>query len=392
MIIRRLASLAIGVALAAVLPLGAFAQDETGSPQGQDWILASYADTDELTPVPFGVTATLRLDDGNASGSGGCNSFSGSYELEGQWLTFGDEFVTTVMACAGPAGALEDAYLPLLPRVSMWSVAGDELTLADAFGEALLIYQLPGVTLTQSQFDVLVAEVARLRAEVDELRGEAAPATSPAPTTSPAPAGSPTPEVSPTPVAFSSAERVLLEGVATRIAKTCEPLRRNLPEGAVAAVACSPSADTVRRVSYYLMDQDSAAEWFSRRMSRNGVRGVNDVGGQCRDGFLAGSDGPGPGSYAQGCFIDGNGNANVHYLQTPTECKVLRAGGQRLETPVIYVAVIGEGDDVQGLTRWTERGTPAYSGRYNQISGLTREIERPNANWSPGCPVYSTPG
>ena len=43
-----------------------------------------------MGPVPEGVTPTLRLEDGQVSGSTGCNSFSGSYTLDATSLTFGD--------------------------------------------------------------------------------------------------------------------------------------------------------------------------------------------------------------------------------------------------------------------------------------------------------------
>ena len=72
------------------------AQEEPASPEGFRWDLTAYAADGELVPVPWTVDAMLQLDAGVASGNGGCNSFSGTYILEGESLTFGDEFVRTL--------------------------------------------------------------------------------------------------------------------------------------------------------------------------------------------------------------------------------------------------------------------------------------------------------
>lgn len=378
MITRRYAVLAISAALLLVMSAGAGAQSDPITPESQDWSLTSHQVADELVRVSIGVEATLLLEDGTASGSGGCNTFSGSYLLDGVSLTFGRELASTLMACMGDAGALESAYLSLLPQVAAWSIDDEVLTLAGDDGGVLLTYEVPDIALTRSQLDALMAELQRLRDEIETLRDEMA---------SPAPEASPTPAATATPVAFSRAEQVLLEGIVPRIARTCEPLRKRLPTGTVAAVKCGPSPGTVSEVTFYLMDQGPAADLFSRRMTRNGVRGVNDVGGQCIDGYRAVSDGPGPGSYAEGCFVDSDSLAHVEYLQTPTECKVLRAGGERLATPVAYIAITGKDDNIKRLVKWAQRGTAPYSGRYNQITGLTQEIERPRGAWSPNCPV-----
>jgi putative lipoprotein len=89
--------------------------------------------------VPDGVVATLRLDDGVASGSGGCNTYSGGYTLEGGSLTFGP-LRTTLMMCAEPAASVESSYLAALASVAAWAIDGSTLTLSDEGGAALLVY------------------------------------------------------------------------------------------------------------------------------------------------------------------------------------------------------------------------------------------------------------
>lgn len=86
------------------------------------------------------VRVTLQLNAGQASGNGGCNSYSGSYTLDGTTLTFGDDIAMTMMACPDPAGSVEAAYLALLPQVTSYQLDNGTLTLLSAEGEALLTF------------------------------------------------------------------------------------------------------------------------------------------------------------------------------------------------------------------------------------------------------------
>ncbi|MFC1879063.1 META domain-containing protein, partial [Chloroflexota bacterium] len=53
-----------------------------------------------------GTSITVEFDDGRISGTGGCNSFSGDYELDGDMIIFG-EIAMTLMACPEPDGIME---------------------------------------------------------------------------------------------------------------------------------------------------------------------------------------------------------------------------------------------------------------------------------------------
>jgi heat shock protein HslJ len=93
------------------------------------WVLTSIEDV----PVPDGVEATLVFAATDVSGSGGCNTFNGTYALEGPSLTFGP-LATTRMACEEPANGIETAYLAALQGVTEWQIPqdapmGTELTL-----------------------------------------------------------------------------------------------------------------------------------------------------------------------------------------------------------------------------------------------------------------------
>ena len=70
--------------LASALPGLALGQDEdTFAAEGFTWRLDSYLVDGVMTAVPDEVEVTLLLDGGDAGGSGGCNSYFGSYEIDG---------------------------------------------------------------------------------------------------------------------------------------------------------------------------------------------------------------------------------------------------------------------------------------------------------------------
>lgn len=106
--------------------------------EGIAWLLSDYlVGGDAVASVPAGVIATLMLEDGMASGSGGCNTFSAEYTLDGSSLTFGP-IASTLMLCEGPGGEVETVYFAALAEVTGWYSDGGRLTLTDAEGLPLL--------------------------------------------------------------------------------------------------------------------------------------------------------------------------------------------------------------------------------------------------------------
>ena len=72
-------------------------------------------------------------------GSGGCNRLTGSYELNGDKLTFG-QMAGTLMAC--PEGMdTEKAFLEALGQVNKWKIAGQHLELFDAAGKLVARFE-----------------------------------------------------------------------------------------------------------------------------------------------------------------------------------------------------------------------------------------------------------
>jgi heat shock protein HslJ len=155
--LRPPATLLVVLALATAL-LAACADDATPDTVGTDgtteaasalplegtaWQLTTLPDG---TEPPQGVVATAKLADGTLGGTGGCNSFSAPYELDGDALTFGPA-ASTMMACAEPIMAVETAYLTALADVATYATTADSLTLSDADGTAVLVF---GVAETAS--------------------------------------------------------------------------------------------------------------------------------------------------------------------------------------------------------------------------------------------------
>ncbi|WP_419785144.1 META domain-containing protein [Pseudodesulfovibrio sp.] len=98
---------------------------------GKKWFCKSIFERDVLGDQP--LTIELKAD-GTVSGSGGCNTFTGTYTLEGDELKFGP-LTSTEKACGGATGEQEFTYLSFLARVSRVEVDGDEM---DFFVEGFL--------------------------------------------------------------------------------------------------------------------------------------------------------------------------------------------------------------------------------------------------------------
>lgn len=122
-------------------------QDQT--PQAGDtmtdtqWMLVSYGPADDQTLPINGSSVTLTLADGTVSGSGGCNSYSGSYTISGNALMVG-ELVSTEMACMDQATMQQEAvFLAALQSAQSIACAGDTLTIGYDDGELRFVPVAP---------------------------------------------------------------------------------------------------------------------------------------------------------------------------------------------------------------------------------------------------------
>ena len=149
------------------LPAAMVAQDDAGAtPEGVVWNLTSAGDL----AVPPDVEATLFMENGEANGSTGCNSFSGAYELDGDSLTFDENFAVTMAFCEGAPGEVELAYMAALPTVASWSIEDSELSLADDAGTVVLAFAEAPVEIVESDIVALIGELERLDQRINNTR------------------------------------------------------------------------------------------------------------------------------------------------------------------------------------------------------------------------------
>lgn len=95
---------------------------------GTSWRLAELGGAAPLE----GVEATLEFPaPGRVGGRGSCNRFSGSVEVMGDSVKFG-QLVSTMMACAEPIMKQEQEFLNALQAAGRYSIDGDVLLLYPA--------------------------------------------------------------------------------------------------------------------------------------------------------------------------------------------------------------------------------------------------------------------
>ena len=106
---------------------------------GTEWRLVSLGPAGSENEVVPGTTVTLSFgEDGRASGSTGCNSYSGTYEVRGDSLSFG-RLVSTRRACLDQnANQQEQRFLSLLESANRFRLASDRLTILSERARSVL--------------------------------------------------------------------------------------------------------------------------------------------------------------------------------------------------------------------------------------------------------------
>ena len=106
---------------------------------GTAWTLVSL----NGDPLVEGTAVTLRFDNTAVEGTGGCNTYSGSYTASEDSLNLGD-VVRTEMACPEPEGVFEQeqAYFRALGDVAQYRVDGERLELQDGNGVQILEFAI----------------------------------------------------------------------------------------------------------------------------------------------------------------------------------------------------------------------------------------------------------
>ena len=134
--IRR--EIVVGITLALVIFItscAAPAQDATL--KGTEWVLNSLNDNALIEDKQI----TLRFGDTSIEGSGGCNTYGGSYTASEDSLSLSDVYWTE-MACMEPEGIMEQeqAYFQALNAAVRYRVDGDRLEVYDEAGAQILAF------------------------------------------------------------------------------------------------------------------------------------------------------------------------------------------------------------------------------------------------------------
>jgi heat shock protein HslJ len=143
--IRRTALAGAMILIAALLAACATAEQDqspaggTALP-GTEWVLTSMAGN---SPIE-GTLITLNFGEGSLEGSGGCNTYGGSYTASEDSLAL-SELYWTEMACLEPEGILDQelTYLNALNTVASYRVDAGLLALYDEAGTQVLVFGPP---------------------------------------------------------------------------------------------------------------------------------------------------------------------------------------------------------------------------------------------------------
>lgn len=114
---------------------------------GTQWLLVGYGDENTLTPVEPGTTITaIFSEDGNITGSGGCNYYAGSYEVNDDQMSIGP--VATTGAICPVGSEQEQNYLTALGSAETFRLFGQGLSITYDDGRGILIYTSANLPLT----------------------------------------------------------------------------------------------------------------------------------------------------------------------------------------------------------------------------------------------------
>lgn len=101
------------------------------------WRLTAFTDSDA---APAATVTLVVQADGKIAGSGGCNSYFGSWALGEEQDTLGPVGATRRL-CQAETMAVESKYFDALSRVGGWRATDAGIVLTDSAGEALMTFR-----------------------------------------------------------------------------------------------------------------------------------------------------------------------------------------------------------------------------------------------------------
>jgi len=121
----------------------------SASLEGTLWALESYqnADGETVDALP-NSGARAEFENGEVSGTSGCNRFFGAYEVDGNSISIGP-LGSTLMACPPPLMDQEFGFLTAVQSAATYKISGDTLTMSNAEGEVVVTFvELEPLSLT----------------------------------------------------------------------------------------------------------------------------------------------------------------------------------------------------------------------------------------------------
>jgi putative lipoprotein len=106
------------------------------------WILMSYGEPANLQAVleDTEITAAFDSENGQVTGSAGCNSYFGGYELKGNELSLTGPIGSTMMSCGEEIDQQEIEYLQILQDAESYEIDGNQLQINS--GDKVLIFKV----------------------------------------------------------------------------------------------------------------------------------------------------------------------------------------------------------------------------------------------------------
>jgi heat shock protein HslJ len=113
--------------------------------EGTRWLLAALGEPGAESPVVEGSEVTLEFrSDGQAVGSGGCNSYSSLFQVDGNTIRF-EPVISTMMACAQAEVMDQEAlFYQALEAASEFELDGDRLAIWYNNGQGVLRFERAG--------------------------------------------------------------------------------------------------------------------------------------------------------------------------------------------------------------------------------------------------------
>lgn len=123
-----------------------------GTLAGQTWVLSELAG--QPLVADSNITANFNAD-GSVSGSAGCNRYTGEFTASGDSISVSANMAMTMMMCEQAIMDQETAYINTLGQVKTYSVADSQLTLKDASGKTILVFQAQSQDLAGTSWEVV---------------------------------------------------------------------------------------------------------------------------------------------------------------------------------------------------------------------------------------------